>query len=68
MPALLQLPENSFVARYRQLALTSGQTIHNGEQALMKLAQEDMGRLPREGKIDKTQPLSAALKLYNYLY
>ncbi len=102
--ALQQLPENSFVARYRQLAchvraniiyadrarqhdrpdqvsaympilypydaqhvLTSGQVIHNGEQALMKLSQEDNARLPRDGKIDKTQPLSAALKLYNYL-
>ena len=50
-----------------QRALTSGQVIHNGEQALMKLAQEDIVRLPRDGKIDKTQPISAALKLYNYL-
>lgn len=102
--ALSQLPENSFVARYRQLAchvraniiyvdrakqhdrpdqvsaympilypydahrvLTSGPVIHNGEQALMKLAQEDASRLPRDGKIDKTQPISAALKLYRYL-
>jgi hypothetical protein len=102
--ALLQLPENSFVARYRQLAchvraniiyadrakqhdrpdqvsaympilypydaeqaLTTGQAIHNGEQALMKLAQEDVGRLPRDGKIDKTHPISESLRLYNYL-
>jgi hypothetical protein len=102
--ALLQLPENSFVARYRQLAchvraniiyadrakqhdrpdqvsaympilypydaeqaLTTGQVIHNGEQALMKLAQEDVGRLPRDGKIDKTHPISESLRLYNYL-
>jgi hypothetical protein len=50
-----------------QRVLTSGQVIHNGEQALMKLAQEDTGRLPRGGKIDKAQPISAALKLYNYL-
>ena len=101
---LRQLPEDSFVARYRQLAchvraniiyadrtkqpdrpdqvsaympilypydaqrvLTSGQVIHNGEQALMKLAQENMGRLPRDGKIDKTQPISESLKLYKYL-
>ena len=101
---LLRLPENSFVARYRQLAchvraniiyadrakqhdrpdqvsaympilypydgqrvLTSSPVIHNGEQALIKLTQEDASRLPRDGKIDKTQPLSAALKLYNYL-
>ncbi len=101
---LMQLPEGSFVAHYRQRAshvraniiyadrakqhdrpdqvsaympilypydaqrvLTSGQVIHNGEQALMKLTQEDIARLPRDGKIDKTQPLSASLKLYNYL-
>lgn len=50
-----------------QRVLTSGSVIHNGEQALMKLVQEDASRLPRDGKIDKTQPLSAALKLYNYL-
>ena len=101
---LMQLPEGSFVAHYRQRAshvraniiyadrakqhdrpdqvsaympllypydaqrvLTSGQVIHNGEQALMKLSQEDNARLPRDGKIDKTQPISTALKLYNYL-
>jgi hypothetical protein len=48
-------------------ALTTGQVIHNGEQALMKLVQEDIARLPRDGKIDKTHPLSESLKLYNYL-
>ena len=101
---LLQLPENSFVARYRQLAchvranikyadrtsrqdrpdqvsaympilypydaqraLTSGQVIHNGKQTLIKLTQEDIVRLPRDGKIDKAHPISESLKLYNYL-
>ena len=100
---LLQLPEDSFVAHYRQRAchiranityvdrqhrqsrpgqvsaympvlypydiqhaFTTGHVIHNGELALMKLEQEDVVRLPRDGKIDKTQPVSAALKLYNY--
>ncbi len=102
---LLQLPENSFVAHYRQRAchiranityadrqhqqhrpdqvsgympilypydkqqaLTTGQVIHNGELALMKLEQDDVVRLPRDGKIDKKQPVSAALKLYKYLH
>jgi len=50
-----------------QRALISGQVIHNGEQALIKLTQEDTVRLPRDGKIDKTQPISAALKLYRYV-
>jgi hypothetical protein len=50
-----------------QRTLASAQVIHNGEQALMKLAQEDIARLPRDGKIDKTQPISESLKLYNYL-
>ena len=47
--------------------LTTGQVIHNGEQALLKLAQEDIVRLPRDGKIDKAQPISESLKLYKYL-
>lgn len=102
---LQQLPENSFVARYRQRAchiraniiyadrlclqdrpdqvsaylpilypydidqsLTSGQVIHNGELTLKKLGQEDIARLPRDGKIDKIHPLSESLKLYPYLF
>jgi len=102
---LMQLPEGSFVAHYRQRpshvraniiyanrakkhdrpdqvsaympilypydaqqVLISGEVIHNGERTVMKLTQDDdVARLPRDGKIDKTQPLSAALKLYNYL-
>lgn len=101
---LMQLPEGSFVAHYRQRAshvraniiyadrakqhdrpdqvsaympllypydaqrvLASGQVMHNGEQALMKLAQEDVARLPRDGKIDKAHPISESLRLYNYL-
>ena len=101
---LLQLPENSFVARYRQLAchvraniiyadrakqhdrpdqvsaympllypydaqhiLTSGEVIHNGERTIMKLTQDDdVARLPRDGKIDKSRPISESLRLYNY--
>ena len=102
---LQALPEDSFVARYRQLAChiranityadrirqpdrpdqvsaympilypydaaritTTGSVIHNGELTLLKLAKDDVERLPRDGKIDKTQPISAALKLYNYLH
>jgi len=102
---LMQLPEDSFVAHYRQRAshiraniiyadrakkhdrpnqvsaympilypydaqriLTSGEVIHNGERTVIKLTQDDdVARLPRDGKVDKTQPISAALKLYNYL-
>ena len=48
-------------------ALSSGPVIHNGEQALLKLTQENTVRLPRDGKVDKSQPLSASLKLYRYL-
>ena len=33
---------------------------------LMKLTQEDIARLPRDGKIDKAHPLSESLKLSNY--
>ena len=50
-----------------QHVLASGQVMHNGEQALMKLAQEDVARLPRDGKIDKAHPISESLRLYNYL-
>ena len=47
--------------------LTSGEVIHNGERTVIKLTQDDdVTRLPRDGKIDKTQPISAALKLYKY--
>ena len=47
--------------------LASGQVMHNGEQALIKQAQGDVARLPRDGKIDKAHPISESLKLYNYL-
>jgi len=104
MDKLMKLPEDSFVAHYRQRAshvraniiytdrtkqpdrpdqvsaympilypydtqrvLTSGEVIHNGERTLIKLTQDDdIARLPRDGKIDKTQPISESLKLYKY--
>ncbi len=50
-----------------QCALSSAPVMHNGKQALIKLLQEDVPRLPRNGKIDKTRPISESLKLYPYL-
>ncbi len=44
-----------------------GSVIHNGEQTLLKMQQDEIIRLPRDGKIDKTHPLSESLKLYYYL-
>jgi len=102
---LMKLPEDSFVAHYRQRAshvraniiytdrtkqpdrpdqvsaympilypydaqrvLTSGEVIHNGERTILKLTQDnDIARLPRDGKIDKAHPISESLKLYTYL-
>jgi hypothetical protein len=51
-----------------QRILLSGEVIHNGERTVLKLTQDDdVARLPRDGKIDKTNPISVSLKLYNYL-
>ena len=51
-----------------QRLLLSGEVIHNGERTVIKLTQDDdVARLSRGGKIDKTNPISASLKFYNYL-
>ena len=51
-----------------QRLLLSGEVIHNGERTVIKLTQDDdVARLSRGGKIDKTNPISVSLKLYNYL-
>ena len=47
--------------------LSSEQVIHNGELTLLKLSQENIIRLPRDGKVDKAHPISESLKLYPYL-
>ncbi|HEB57585.1 MAG TPA: hypothetical protein ENI98_15030 [Gammaproteobacteria bacterium] len=51
----------------QQQSLSCGPVIHNGEQTLLKMTQEDIGRLPRNGKVDKNHPISESLKLYPYL-
>lgn len=51
----------------RMRNLSDEQVIHNGELTLLKLSQDNVVRLPRAGKIDKTHPISESLKLYPYL-